>query len=383
MEIEYFSKDNIHSVPWEKFIQGEYVRKYFLPFFEQGSSCIKNVKTEIGIIAVENLLIPITKNEEEFENSYVCSPYSHYVSYLKEELYLLNHHVVKQSLSALLSGLGYMFKKGKINKIIYVNNWLLSTNLYEELTSKHIQQIVSFLSKTFPDYTISFRSVHTFFDGQFANLFRQNKAKLIASRSIYLQQIEEDIEKMYPKRIRKRIRQDLKALHESGYEIVDSSSLTIENSERIVELYNMLYVSKYSSYNPQFTESFINNARENQLLTFFALQKEGKIDGVIGYFKRNGMLTTPILGYDTSLPKETGLYRLCTILLYLQAKKEKVMIHRSSGVGDFKKNRGAEKHLEYNAVFYRHLSFHRRIPWYIVSFLANRCAAPLLRKYDF
>lgn len=383
MNVNYFSKENIHLLSWENFKNGEYVKNYFGPFFEESSSYIKNIQTEIGIIAIDHLLIPFTKNEEEFENSYVCSPYTHYVSYLKEELYLLDNKVVKQILTILLSGLGYVLKKGNINKIIYVNNWLLSTNLYEELTSKQIQEMVSFLIRKFPEYTISFRSVHTFFDGKLANIFKENNAELIASRSIYLQQIKQEIEETYPKHIRKRIRQDLKALEESGYEIADSTSLTSTDSERIVELYNMLYVSKYSTHNPQFTEAFINHTRENKLLTFFALKKEGKIDGVIGYFKRNGMMTTPILGYDTSLPKEAGLYRLCTILLYEQAKRENLFIHRSSGVGTFKKNRGALKHLEYTAVFYRHLPFYRRIPWHIVSFLANRCAAPLLQKYDF
>jgi hypothetical protein len=44
-------------------------------------------------------------------------------------------------------------------------------------------------------------------------------------------------------------------------------------------------------------------ALERQLLTLWALVREGCIDGVVGYFVRNGVMTQPFFGYDTDCRK--------------------------------------------------------------------------------
>lgn len=71
---------------------------------------------------------------------------------------------MKQGLKGLLSCLGFFKKWGKLNKVIYINNWLLSTNFYESLPRVQVKDIVSFLSLTFPKHTLSFRSVPSFFE---------------------------------------------------------------------------------------------------------------------------------------------------------------------------------------------------------------------------
>ncbi|MGQ0517184.1 hypothetical protein ACT453_43635, partial [Bacillus sp. D-CC] len=44
-------------------------------------------------------------------------------------------------------------------------------------------------------------------------------------------------------------------------------------------------------------------------------KKGDTIDGVIAYFIRNGVMTTPILGYDTTSDQQQGLYRILTFLI--------------------------------------------------------------------
>lgn len=73
------------------------------------------------------------------------------------------------------------------------------------------------------------------------------------------------------------------------------------------------------------------------------------------------MLYQPIAGYDISRPAGDALYRRVEALAIDAALRARLPLHLSAGVGAFKLNRGAEPHMEYGAVFSRHLAPHRRL----------------------
>jgi len=50
-------------------------------------------------------------------------------------------------------------------------------------------------------------------------------------------------------------------------------------------------------------------------------------------------------------------------------------------VGKYKKTRGGQAVIEYNAAFTRHLSTRRRLPWALIRQIAN-AIIPVFRKYD-
>jgi hypothetical protein len=102
----------------------------------------------------------------------------------------------------------------------------------------------------------------------------------------------------------------------------------------------------------------------------------------MGYFARNGAMTIPLFGYDTSLPAETALYRHLTVEAFREASANHLLLHASAGVGKFKKNRGAERATEYNAVMVRHLPVGRQIPWKVIK-KVGEIALPTFQKNDF
>lgn len=88
----------------------------------------------------------------------------------------------------------------------------------------------------------------------------------------------------------------------------------------------------------------------------------------------------PFFGYDPSLPKENGLYRIISTMVALEAKKMGGFLHMSAGASTFKRLRRAVPKLEYNAVCCEHLSFSRKIPWTFLRLLLNGICAYLLQK---
>lgn len=371
-----------HSIKWENKKDGFYVRDYFMPLLADGStSIIGNVNTKTYLLELDNIVLPFTVNDDEFDNSYVCSPFTHYVTYAKEELWELHNPLLEKLLLPFINMLGYYLKRNNINKVVMVNNWLLSTNLYHHLTKQQIKEITLFLTKEFPEHTVMFRSLNKKLYPEMFDSFSQLEYTRCFSRSVYL---------FYPDRIqsvnwkvRQKIKTDLKLLKNSGYEVIENKDIC-ENDKKVIEnLYNKLYIDKYSDKNPLFKQSFYQNAIKNNLFHFKALKKGNQIDGVIGYFVRDGVMTAPIVGYNTSLDKNSGLYRMLSILLTYASLDNNYILHGSAGAGQFKRTRGAEQELEYSFIYYQHLSKKRQKVWKTLQKILDKIIEPMAKKYNF
>jgi hypothetical protein len=87
---------------------------------------------------------------------------------------------------------------------------------------------------------------------------------------------------------------------------------------------------------------------------------------VFASFGCEGVITTPILGYDLTLPTTLGLYRVLSLSLMQQAENLHVVLHQSSGAGEFKRCRGSQGNWEYNVVQCTHLSLWRRLGYKVL-----------------
>lgn len=194
----------------------------------------------------------------------------------------------------------------------------------------------------------------------------------IPSRSIYiLRQFDG-----FPSKIKCELRRDARLLENSGFHC----QKTAYESD-ILNLYNNLYIQKYSHYNPKFTNEFVTLMSENELLSFHVLKTaQDKTIAVSGHFDRQGIMTTPIVGYDFSYDKSYGLYRQISIKLFLEAKKHNYILNHSSGVGRFKMNRGAERYWEYRVIFTKEINFYRRLIYKVLQFVINKIGVPMMDK---
>lgn len=381
MVIRQYDWSNVGGIKWENYCNGHEVKAYVLKMMGKSSrTYVRNVAAEISVLAIDNVLFPVTKTIHMKHNSYVVSPYTQYVRYAIEELWELNNRFIEFFLKIILKIIGAVLKLGKVDEVVIVNNWLLSTNLYEKMTGDQVDRVITHLQEKYPRCAIIFRSIVFSMHDQMFQSLKKDEILLIPSRSVYIFSPHKLTE--FPKHQRKRIRQDYKLLKRSGYEIVGNESITLEDIPKILELYNGLYLDKYSYYNPQFTEGFIKQAWEENLLTFKLLKDNDLIIGVVGFVVRNGVMTTPILGYDLTYPKQVGLYRLCSILLTDHSLTTGLTLHRSGGAGKFKSLRGAVNEIEYSAVYVSHLSWGRKAVWKFLQKILSKIAVPLLRKFE-
>jgi hypothetical protein len=379
--IALFNADTIEQLQWPDTVDGIYAKSYLMPLIQQGSThFIENVQTTPMVLVIDGrIVLPITLNEQEYANSYVCSPYSQYVTYAKEELVLIQQEWLRHVLSFLIDGFGLLCKGCRINRVVHVNNWLLSTNLYPDLTSEHIAVIITFLKDQFPQHTIIFRSINSYSNELLTTILQKAGSRLVPSRQVYF--VHPSKQSSFRTKARWRLKRDFALLERQGYGVIGADELREGDVPRLVALYNALYLEKYSYNNPMFNEQFIKLALSQKTLQLVALKKGERIDAVLGYFCRNGVMTTPIFGYDTTLPQAVGLYRMLTAVLFKIAQENEHLINHSSGAAEFKRNRGAIASIEYSAVYDQHLPLYRRFCWIVLCVLLEKIGVPLMKKY--
>ena len=346
----------------------------------QGTSrFFENIDTEVHAISDGNFLFPITLTQgiQSPPNAYVCSPTAHYIDYTLAEMdiEMQDHPLLKRSLYPLVYGLGGVLKALNFEKVVYVNNWLLSTNLYPDFDLNILKALSTYLTKQYPDSALVFRSINPSLNPLLWQALKQADYLPILSRQVY------SLDPRSGEHRKKRsLKEDRRLVRKSPYRWLRGKEITAQDIPRLRYLYDDLYLRKYSYINPQFNETFIRESLAKGWLTFYALHKDGQIDGVLGYFERNGVFTTPFFGYDTHLPQNLGLYRLLTYKLIEEAEQHQWVLNCSSGVASFKKTRGCQASLEYMMVYTQHLPRTRQLPWGLLEQACRYVAEPVIQR---
>lgn len=355
----------------------ERLRAYVEAFASEGSAAlIANLRTTVRVLFTSDWALPVTINDADYDNTYVCSPYTAYAPYAKEELRLINSAVARAALGFVADAAGAMLQAARINRIVHVNNWMLSTNLYPAGVELPVAAIVEFLVAQFPDHFICFRSLNVWSDAALLGRFTAARYRLVASRQVYCYERLAETWATTP-----NAREDRRLLAETGYRVVPGVELGVADYARMAELYRLLYIEKYSHHNPVFTPRYLQLCHHSGVMTFFGLRgSDGVLDGVLGLFTIDGVVTAPIVGYDTARDRRLGLYRLLMTLTYEFALRHGHRINLSSGAAEFKRLRGGRPEIEFSAIYDRHLSLGRRAAVGALRAVVNGLGVPLMRK---
>lgn len=342
---------------------------------------IRNVSTVVRALSVGDTLIPVTVDSPVRGNCYVVSPSATYTDYAEYELQVVPSAIVRAALKAVIALLGRSFGRVGLDRVVHVNNWMVSTNLYLGWEAGQLEEITVAVRKQYPESAIAFRSLNTFSNGALLRQAVRSGHLLLPSRQIYIQDARKEGGSRF--RARRDLKQDARLFAQSGYTVCrPDPDCDPEVFDRLERLYNLLYLEKYTALNPRFTGRWIRNGcREGWLDLTCLVTEDGRIDGVAGCLRRGDTMTTPVLGYDTALPQSLGLYRMLSWICTDKAIRNGLALNCSGGASSFKRSRGAAPVIEYSAVYVKHLDPERKRAWHVLAGLLNRFAAPLLRRY--
>ena len=308
------------------------------------------------------------------EKCYTVSLSNHYTKYPYDEL-KVHFYNFSYTLVSIFVWCATFFLK--INRVIFVNNLFLSTNLYPNgFWRKNISNV-----KFYESYPTVIRSILD------PKIFEEYGFVRIISRHVNIMNST-----TIPKKKLKKVNTDinrLKNLLNDGYTIESYQSQptlphTEKNFDEIDEnmlqrfkfCYNSLYSEKYSKSNPDFTTEWIKLFMSYPSTGLLWIKDPcGEIQAILGYYKVDNVTTASLFGYNTNVTLPTKysynytLYSSLSTLIYMENIRLGTIGHYSGGCKDYKKQRGAVSHLEYIMVYYKHLPLYQKIHWMYLHFL--------------
>ena len=372
MSDAYLRSQSAPSTDWEGFLDGLQQ--------EPSQHWIANADTQWSTVSMNGHRFPMTINDgcsgDGQPNSYVCSPYNGMITYPLEEVQRVPSAMQRGLLRALIHSIAKLLRSAPVDRAISINNWLLSTNLYPEWDGQDLESTTKEFQLRYPHHAILFRSLNQRLNFRLVEELQQSGYRLAPSRQVYLFDGRQGHFATRP-----NTQRDLKLLAKTPLKECQHQDIFPSDYPRIQQLYNWLYLEKYSQHNPHFTCALIQHWHQTGVLQMAGFRNEhGVLEAVIGCFQINNVLSAPLVGYNTSWPAKAGLYRLLMAWILRKSLEERKWLNLSSGAAHFKRLRGGEPEMEYTAVCYQHLPTHPRWVWSVVVQLLDRIGKPVLEK---
>lgn len=346
-----------------------------------GGELIGNVQTRMALLvtATQEFALSINDGVEAHHNCYVVSPRTTYSGYARAELERLRRPWLTWPLTLLTWLVDGLLSAAKVDRLVLVNNWLLSTNLYPaDWDVDELPAITALLRRNFPDHGLGFRSLNDFSNHELRRRLEALGYLSIPSRQVYLFDARNGPDASLLKHHNSRL--DATLLKRSAYEVVPGSTLDDADFQRIEHLYNQLYLDKYCHLNPHYSARWMQLGHRDGWLELQALRgPDGRIDAALGWFANAAVISAPIVGYDTALPQRSGLYRQLTRLCLQAAVERRQVLNFSSGAAEFKRLRGGQPQIEYSLIQVGHLRWPRRLVWTLLGRLLQGIAVPIMK----
>ncbi len=382
--IHVYPSDKINLIQWDTVYNGEQIRIYFEALQKRGTRYfIENTNHPWGLLQIGKHILPYTEGKRSTEKyTYLASMLSQYFDYTQEEVlkndkYNKNQKRLARFILPIGRWLGAIMG---MENVIFVNNYLISTNLYPCTKEFRIPLLIKKLKEHFPSKAIIFRSVNALSDALLLEQLQQEGGTALVCRQLYM------MDPATGKYKKKRPYVMDKKLSEKTMGLVWKKAATFSEEERktAIEQYRSLYLKKYSALNPHYTEAFLDIALQSGLLEYYLLMDEndGQVRAVQAVACRNRIVTTPFIGYDLNSPKSMGLYRLMNHQLMQLTIDNNYILNMSSGAAKFKKQRGGLPYFEYHVVIHGHLGRLRQLVWKILHYCSEKWVKPAMQSIE-
>ncbi len=339
---------------------------------------IANLDTAVELLDWGGHALPVTINTGARQHCFVTSPRVGYVDYVRHELAHFPNPALVPLLRPVVAGVAGLLRLAGSERIVHVNNWMMSTNLPAPLDPALTAAQTRALIARFPTHLLAMRSLTRANNAALMDALQAAGWVLLPARQIFT---VDDVAR--DSLTRRDAKNDDRLWRESAFAYDELTAVSADDAARIAHLYDLLYLRKYSRLNPVYTPRFIAMSAQIGMIRYLVLRDgDGVIQGFGGMHSFDGHATMPLIGYDTGADRKLGLYRLVCHMGALYAARHGLRFNMSSGAGSFKLTRGARPAIEYTAYYLRHLPLRRRLPFGLLRGVADRVGVPLLERYQ-
>lgn len=363
------------------FPQDKPIREKFIQLFEQYplKTLVHNIHAKSDMLSLnhtngEPVRLPVTVIDDVHPNCFVVSPHAAIIDYGQDETVKLPTWQ-QLPLRTTLKSISQYLKFAKIDKVATLNNYCLSTNTFDKsILTLNVHKLTHTAVHAYPSHALLIRSLNGSHHQDFLNRLAKHGWQMITSRQVYL--FDNPTQTMR----HKDSKRDAKLLQDGRFDF--RPCISDDDYQQAVHWYNRLYLDKYSYQNVQFTATAFKAMHALGILDIYLLvDNDDNSVGVVGVVCDDSEITTPIVGYNTHLPQELGLYRRVIAKAIQLSIRSGRRLNLSSGAPQFKRLRGGMPVIEYTAVYTHHLPQRQHLPWQLLH-QVSPYYAKLLQHYQ-
>ncbi len=384
MATRVYLQEQLASFPWSATPFSSCLQKFYAPLTQIGTThYIQNSSQSVGLLPVEGYAIPFSYAPfpPAPQNSYLLSFLAQYFDYAQEEV-LQNdkYSALQRNLARFaVGGVRKLFEWWGMDNVVFINNQLLSTNLYPEISQEAWSEAIRALQAQFPHRALVFRTLNEITNEPLIQFLADSHgAHRITCRQVYI------LPKAYDAYRRKRafIRDQKLWEKANRFHWVKKEVFSEEELETILQYYHTLYIDKYSKFNPIYTKEMIRQSAASGLLHYYLLLENDTLalKAVQAVAKSSTEITTPFIGYDPNEPQNAGLYRFMNLQLMQLAHAEGLRLNMSSGAAEFKRQRGGEATFDNHMVICHHLAPSKQKLWQLIATISDKFVRPTFQK---
>ncbi len=336
---------------------------------------IKNVDGTIDEFYIGERSIPLFSPTSK-SSAYVTNPGVHYFDYVAHELEVtaVNGGYWRAKMLRILR---HLLGFNNLSKIVYANNFLLSTNPAPNLSEGDISKLQDYIKTKFPRHALLIRSVGTppITSLSSWNALKKAGFRFLFNRRVFYLDYREGVLK--PKR---SLRNDINSLSKGSLELIEDAPPEMVDFDAIAEMYCDLYIKKHYSKNLDLTASWFKMAASAGFIKTNLFMLNGETIAFAFYTQEGDKMIGAYLGYRDSLNREHKLYRRVIACTIRQAMNRRCLIHLSSGATDYKMRRGAIEAVEYEAIDISRCNIYDRIRWKALFSLSSKYIEPFSGK---
>jgi len=271
------------------------------------SSLMHNWHAQPALLKLEQEWLPLSIGRAVSQQTYLASPQHGYIEYAREEFDSLEDGKSRRWAAKALSVAEPWFEMMALDESVSINAWGVSTHLYPKLSLDKVSLMTDTLEKYFPTRPLWMRTLNEVSNASLMSHLVANGWQLWPSRQVYVFDPKDAAD--WANKRNNQI--DQKLLRTTPLQLVLPEAFTMEDAADMAKLYELLYLDKHSRWNAGYNAAYFMQAIEHRWLDFYGFRDaSGRLVAFIGVFADRRTMTTPMLGYDTTLPQTMGLYRL-------------------------------------------------------------------------
>lgn len=319
-------------------------------------------------VCIDGRAVPVIVSDGKRGKPSIFSPRAHYLDYPIHEIAQSSQSWTHGRLRGVLLPLTALLRFGRIDKVVYVNHWLLNGSPPLGLDGRQLEALLALLRSRYPGHALVFSAiVPELAPRQTADLLGLG-GLAVQSRVVHVLDPARSLRGRGSKNIRHARRKDAALLRDQDSRRVDQPERLLEHVGRMQELYSQIYLEKYpQALNPQYEASFFELLlRSGRFTATGWLGDGGNLEAFNIQHSAAGIIHWSVCGYDRKADPSRGWFRVVTARDTEAATRERQVLNWGAGNAPFKRHRGAEPLFEYDIVFHDHLGTDRRLPWWVL-----------------